>query len=385
VFPVIDRTHGFIYISKNSEEETVKKKKKWYFIGGGIAFFVLYIFAAAQPVHEETVLTHRWISSLVSAYPVEPEKREGIGRLIPFQLGNRFGYVDKDGNFTVNQVKIGRVSLSESYWAEYPPAPSRIEVRNPLSGEVLPLEKAYGYPLFLDEQIFLINSEQNAVSAFDSNGNLRWVYEFPATLTCIDAVNGLFLAGTLDGVVEILNAEGRRVFSFVPGGSRVSLIAGCAFSKDGSQFAVISGLDEQRFLFMERLGASVDNEYRVAYHEFLGEGFRRPVHIAFVDDGRRVAFERENGLGVYDIAGRKSSVIPIKGEIIDMDESGNGRLFFFITAQEGNLKRFGAVQFPDDLMFEAPFKSESAFLGRQNNTIFFGGGVNLAAFEITKK
>ncbi|MDR2793380.1 MAG: WD40 repeat domain-containing protein [Treponema sp.] len=377
----------------------MNNKRKLILAISGFVLFILYIFGAAQPIPEEMVLSPRWINSLTTTYPVAQdaavESYAKNGPLLPFQLGERFGYVDKDGNFTINQVKNGYISLSDDHWAEYEAIPDRIEVHNPVHSPVLSIEMGdraqsvrqtvQGYPVFLDKRIFLINNEQNSIAALDGNGNVMWIYDFAATLTCIDAANGLLLTGSLDGVVEILNSEGKRIFFFEPGGSRLSIILACAFSKDGSKFAIVSGIDEQRFLLMERLGESLNNEYRVTYHEFVGKGFRRPVPIAFVDNDNRVAFERETGLGLYEISSRKSLIVPLNGEIVTIDEKGSDRLLFLLLAQDGEQKQLVTIKFPAILMHKAPFKSDSVFLDRRDTTLYIGGGTNLASFEITKR
>jgi hypothetical protein len=359
--------------------ERSKVNRKLYFLIGGALLFVIYIFGAAKPVPVETVITNKWINSLTSTYPVA--KSDAVG-LLPFQLGDRFGYVDKDGTFTINRVKKGYVSLSDDNWAEFDAVPDKIEVHNPISSTLLSIDASLGYPVFLDKRTFLVSSEQNAITALDDNRNVLWTYDFASPLTCIDAAADFLLAGSLDGSVEVLDGRGKRVFFFEPGGSRFSIIVGCAFTEDASKIAIVSGIDEQRFLLMERLSDSVNNEYRVVYHEFLGEGFRHPVHVAFVDNDNRVAFEREKGLGLYDIANRKSITLPLTGSIVAIDETGSNRLLFLITAQSGIQKQLVAVKFPGSIMAEAPFKSEAVFLGRQDSVLYIGGGSALAAFEI---
>ncbi len=372
----------------------MSNKQKIIFIIGGILLFILYIFGAARPIPEEIVLESRWIKSLPSTYEAEGDdavlKDAEQGRLLPFQLGDRFGYTDKDGNFTVNRTTNGFVSLSGDYWADYAPVPQSVDVRDPAGGLVLSLDFTpggvpAGYPFFLDKRIFLINSEQTSISAITEDGSPLWTYDFASVITCVDAANGLLLIGSLDGAVEVLNSTGKRVFFFEPGGSRLSVILGCAFSRDGSQFAVVSGIDEQRFLHMERLGGSADNSYRVSYHEFLGRGFRSPVRVDFVDNDGRVVFERESGLGLYETASRISLTVPLDGEIAAIDGEGSDGLLFLLLDKGDNLKELAAVQFPASLMLKAPFTSRDVFLGRQDNILYIGGGSMLAALEIVKR
>jgi hypothetical protein len=365
----------------------VEKKKKKYWFAGVVLLFTGYVFIAARPVPVETILSPQWLSSLESTYPDfsgsdEPgENRE----FLPFQLGDRFGYVDSGGRFTLNRVKRGYISLSKDYWAEYDPVPGAIEVRNPLNEEILTIENPRGYPLFLDKKIFLLSDEQNSLSALDDSGKVRWTYDFAAPLTVIDAAAGFTLAGSLDGTVEVLNDQGLRIFFFEPGGSRLSVILGCAISKDGSKLAIISGIDDQRFLLLDRLGDAESNEYKVLYHEFLNDGFRRPVHVSFIDHDNCIAFERQGGLGIYNIAARTGIKIPLEGEIVALDGSGDDHLLFTVTSQSKEQKRLVAIRLPGTVIIEAPFKSETAFFSREGSRIYIGGGMTMASFELDKK
>jgi hypothetical protein len=362
----------------------VAKEKTKYWLITGLLLFIIYVFLAAQPIPVETILTSRWLTSLESNYPVYLGDADTAdpGELIPVQLGTRFGYVGADGRFSINRPLKGYISLSPENWAEYEAAPESIEIFNPQGEPVLTIEKSRAYPLFLDKRIFLISSEQNSLSALDKTGEILWTYDFAAPLTCIDAAAGFVLTGSLDGSVELLDAGGRLAFSpFEPGGSRLSVILGCSISKDGSRIAVISGIDDQRFLLLERFGET----YKVIYHEFLTDGFRRAVHVAFIDNDNRVAFEREGGIGIYDINSRTGIKLPLEGKIIAFDENGSGRIFFIITSQSEEEKRLVAVRFPGTVMLEAAFKSKTAFLGRQGPRLYVGGGMTLAAFELDKK
>jgi hypothetical protein len=382
----------------------VAKKKQKYLFFLGFAIFLIYIFAAAQPIPEETVLAARWLSSLESNYPIyinnfsgNPGGEAGENGpasppvLVPFELGNRFGYVGGDGRFTINQLKKGRLSLSGAYWTEYDALPGSIQIRDPQNQPVLEIENPGGYPLFLNNRIYILGDEQNSLRALDQDGNTLWTRDFPAPLTCVDGSGGYVLAGTLDGAVEILDPSGRPLIpAFEPGGSRLSVILGCAISEDASRLAIVSGVDDQRFLLLERSG----DTYKVIYHEFLGDGFRREVYVAFIENGSRVVYEREGGLGLYEIASRASIVLPLDGEILAMD-SGGGKYLFAIIAPKGRelggaspggipQKRFVAIGLPGTVVINAPFRSENAFFDRRGEGLFVGGDSTLVYFELEK-
>jgi hypothetical protein len=361
---------------------SVAKEKKKYWLILGFLIFVVYTFTAAQTIPEETILVPRWLSSLETNYSVymgaENTDAPDGDQLLPFQLGNRFGYVDTQGHFTINRAKTGYVSISDQRWAEYDAMPEKIEIWNAVNELLGTIEEGRGYPLFLDGKIYRLGEMQNSLSLVDEKGKIRWTHDFSAPLTSIDAAAGLILTGSLDGTVELLDTEGRRLFFFEPGGSRLSVILGCRISRDGRQLAVISGIDDQRFLLLEGFGDS----YKIIYHEFLEDGFRRAVRLAFVDNGSRIIYEREGGLGIYDIRTRQSTSLPLPGELIALDETGANSLLFAVISLGGQQKNLALIRLPATLVMQAPFKSETAFLSRRGSRLYVGGGMTLASFEL---
>ena len=361
--------------------------KKKYWIIAGILIFLVYVFFATQPIPPENILEPRWLTSLESGLVINmggssPE----TGAIIPFYFGNRFGYIDDGGQFILNRIQGEGSNTSGTYlsfsvhaWSEYEAMPSSIEVFDPNNQLIMAVNEPGGYPVFLDGRTYIIGSEQNSVSSLDENGNINWTYTFPAPLTAIDAAAGFVLAGTLDGAIELIDDSGTQIFSFEPGGSRLSVILGCAISKDGSMLAVISGIDEQRFLLIEKSG---DN-FRVMYHERLFTGFRRPVLIKFIENDKKIVFERNNGLGIYDIASRTSITIPIEDEIAAID-SGDSR-YLFVIGSNGTRKNLICIKLPGEIIFSAPFRSEAVFIERRNSRIFAGGDKSIISFELGKK
>lgn len=367
-----------------------EKKKFWIVLCG--ALFMGYFTLASRPVPRELVLVPRWFYSLESTYPeaVPAAPDSGAERdaaaedLLPFTLNRRFGFVNTEGRFLMNRTKTGELAIAENRWAEYDTEPATIAIKTALDAPAGTIKNPGGYPFFLDGRTFLIGNEQNALSEVDGSGEILWTYQFGAPLTCIDAAAGMVLTGSLDGVVELLDSGGNRMLVFEPGGSRYSIILGCAISRDGSRLGIISGIDDQRFLLLERFGNGT-GAYKVIYHEFMEDGFRRPVRIAFVDDGRRLVFERENGIGIYDINSMKGKEVSLPGELVALDESGGGGLCFVVMALPDGQKTLFTIQFPGSVLMRLPFKSEDVFLGRRDSRLFIGGGITLASFELEQK
>jgi hypothetical protein len=363
---------------------TVKKIRLQIVIGVFIVF--AYAFFAVSPIPEEDVLIKDWIRSFESAYPGTSSESE----LYPFEIGRpeavRFGYFDKTGVFTINRVTQKNLSLSASSgltgrFAEYDAVPRRLEIKNRTDETVLRFENNNGYPLFLNDKMYLVSFEQNAISEITDDGSVVWSYALASPLTCVTGARGRLLLGTLDGTIELLDEKGSRAFFFETGGSRITCIYGAAISQDLSHIAVISGIDDQRFLLFEQYAGS----YQVSHHEFIGDGKRRPVMIRFLDDDTRLAYEYEEGLGLYEIKSRTSYRIPLDGDIAAIDNEGQNGIFFLVTKQEENQKYLIGIKYPSSIMVKTPFKSADVFLYRRDNALFIGSDRSLAAFTLDKK
>jgi hypothetical protein len=356
---------------------------------------VIYFLVAARPVPREIILSFAWLSSLESESPVLLKTSNTSGQILPYALGSHFGYIDSSGKFVINKIKKSDIYLDEKIWTETGNTPFGIEIKNILQETVINIENAKGYPILLDDRVFVLGSNQNELSEIGPDGNILWTYEYGAPITCIDVAAGLVLTGSLDGISEILDSAGNRIYYFEPGGSRYAVIFGCAISRNGSRVGIISGIDKQRFILLERFANT--NEYRVVYHEFLETGFRRPVHISFIDEDRRIVFEREGGLGCYSSGSRRTIFIPLDGEIAVIDKSGDQGLLFLIISRSMQRKELIGIRIPQDNMFsgsgdmrntifiKAPFRSDDVFLGRTSSMFVAGGGKVLISFDLEEK
>ena len=364
--------------------------------------FIVYFILAARPVPQETILSAVWISSLLAENPqtsvISASADNVYGDFIPFTLGNRFGYVNSSGEYAINRVKNNNIYLGGNFWTEYETQPAKIEVKSLFDELLINIENTRGYPILLDNRVFILGNEQNELSEIDSDGNVIWTYEFGAPITCIDAAAGLVLTGSLDGVIEILDSFGKRIFYFKPGGSRYDVILGCAVSGNGSRLGIICGVDNQRFLYLERFG-NTGGEYRVIYHEYLETGFRRPVRVLFTDEDRRIVFERAGGINCYNIKARHGVFIPLDGKISAIDNSGDQGLIFLITSDLIRRNELIGIKLPEykrmmlagkndtqgAVFLRASFNSDDVFLGRNGSKLIIGGGSTLISFDLEDK
>jgi hypothetical protein len=185
-------------------------------------------------------------------------------------------------------------------------------------------------------------------------------------------------------MVELLDSEGKTVFPSYAPSARITVILACRISSDGSKLALVAGIDQQRFIFLERYG---DSDYRVTYHEFLkGRAFRREVHMAFINGDSKVVFEQEEGLGIFDVKTRTKTTLPLEGTIQALDDTGEDGLLFLVTAGRSGAsrKRLIALDLSGKVLVNVPFTSENTFLARRGKELFIGGGMTLASFSLDR-
>jgi hypothetical protein len=355
-------------------------KKTVFKISAAALTALLYAFVAASSVPEEEVLTKGWLCSYESAYP----ESSASEKLFPFETAAHFGYFDAEGKFTLSRLKKNKLSISEKVFAEYDAVPQEIEIRDNRDQPLSTLPTPQGYPLFLNDRVYLVSFEQNAVSALSPDNELQWNYVFTAPLTCVAGAGGYLLTGALNGAIELLDENGKRVFFFETGGSRITCVYGVAVSDDLSHLAVVSGVDNQRILIFEQYAGS----YRVVFHEFTGLGKRRPVRVLF--GGGRVFYEHDKGLGIYEIKTRTNRIVPLEGEISAIDGGGTGGSNIdndrvYLVVEKGGVQRLLAVDYPATVTMNAPFKSAEVFLHRRGKQLFVGTERTLVSFMLEKK
>ncbi len=354
-----------------------KKRRKWIILY--VLFFIAYLFIASTPIKKELCLSPLWtLSTQKPPTPSEPAAASEI--LYPFLSLDSFGYFSPDGNIVLAQDRDDSLRLSPNFWSKDDAVTGRSEFFNPL-GDRLFVSSEPGESFFDDNRIFILSPNQNSVSAFNKSGELLWRRDFPAPITALDAASGLFLAGLLNGAIELIDSSGKALFKFTPGGSRVGVIYAARLCSGGSGIALVSGIDPQRFLYLEGEGEA----YKVVHHEYLPGELRRPVKTAVPASGSVVVYERTDGLGFFKVSDRKTNTAQLAGGVlIEIEESSSDDSLFALIERTGKRFLIG-LRYDSTLSMEAAHDEAISILTRSNNQLFLSGSNAVMAFELLER
>jgi hypothetical protein len=218
------------------------------------------------------------------------------------------------------------------------------------------------------------------VSELGPSGQVSWSYQLPSIATAFDAKAGLAVFGLMDGRLVGLDAAGKAVLDFAPGGSRIAGVYGVAVSPDGLFVAAITGADKQRLVVLEKRSAA----YRVTYHRYLASDYRRPVYIAFTDDGSRLAYESPAGIGVYNRASRSETVVSIPATSRLGQTLLKGKLMVFLSGSGGE-KRLVCTALPDRRVVDIRVKAGLAFAEARGDSIFLGTDDRIVRMDLQER
>lgn len=340
-------------------------------------FFLVYLFAAATPLRSEFVLDPRWVVDILG----EATTRSGNENLVPFRLGDRFGYIGENGSLAASMRlpssgvsfegkadddSPSDVALSDTAFAVYSSDYMRIEAKAP-DGSTLFLSDLPGIPYFSNDRRFLVSPGMDAIGEYRSDGYLAWNYEFPAIITAFEATREFTVAGLMNGMVEGVDRNGARNFSFETGGSRIPVIYGLAVSGSGDAIALVCGLDRQRFIYLERKGG----DFRVAHHRYLDSSYRSPVAIRFSADGRFAYFAQPEGISVFDAKKRSFGSVPFVSTNFDvLTEGGKGFVILSSSIPEGRM--IICVDPPGRVIFSHLLPSGISFVAMRGESLYLG-------------
>lgn len=354
------------------------EKKRKYVVPLSICFLVAYLFLASRPLETEPALSPDWTVSLDRQ---GHEPRSFIPpQAIPFVSTGHFGFLDEQGELYLCEERSERLSIGPFAWSRYPARAETARIIHTDTQRVV-MSSLPGYPWLADGSTWILAPEQQAISLITDTGEEAWTYHFDAPITSLDAANGILMAGLLTGTVHALDHQGSVIFSFTPGASRVELVCGAKLSPDARFMGIVSGLDRQRVLLLERTG----NAWKVVWHRYMDTDFRRPVQLYFLDGGRKLLHEDKEGISIVDTLRRQTHHIPLSGTLLAVTDSDNDSLYFALTGIDQTTRELTGIKNATSIFYQSRWSSDNSFLARQGRHLILGGKRTLAGVLLEEK
>jgi hypothetical protein len=288
---------------------------------------LVYFFIGAEPLSKEFTARPAWRTAL---QPLP--STEILPGAFEFSTGDWYGFIAEDGRLGLSANTPGGAVISD--WAYVALSDGAVsgtshELRGP-DGQLLGTLPS-GAPFFSGIRLFSASMDGTTLSAHGQDGAAAWTHTFPSQLSAFAANDDLAIGGTVDGWLEAVNTEGDRVLRFAPGGSRLPVILGVGISPSSSWIAILSGLDRQRLVVLGR-GKS---DYRVVSHRYLESDFRVPARVTVLGDDRHVLYRQPDGIGVWEVSGKASTILPVKADDFDVYYDSAQGLAYLVARSAG--------------------------------------------------
>jgi len=307
-----------------------------------VAYFLLFPY----PLGRELVLRARWRVHLpAEGAPVAVARRAApASTLAPFQLGDLYGFVSRDGELaSLARTPFG-VALSSGGSVAYARIGGTWVMDGP-TGQPLQSFSGDGYPLLGPEgdRVFLVKTDLTGLRELAPSGEVAWQRDFPSMLTSVAVAGDWLAAGLMHGAVALVDRTGSLAFEGGVSDSRIAAAFGVAVTPDGERLAAVTGIGPQWLTIWRR---SRDG-YAVVARVPLESDFRREVRIAFAADGRSIACEAAGGAAVVASANGSRSLVPVPGRLTGiafLPAAGGRPGTWFVAARDGAEAQLAAVR-----------------------------------------
>ena len=338
---------------------------------------VLYAFFAVRPLSKEIHFITKWTTDCNKVSPNAGNVEES--EYIPFKLGQTAGYFTQDGIILQSFTFPYKIALSNQDYCTYGTSDSSLKL---FSRQKKPLAelKMQGFPFFHEGQKFLMLPGGVSFAFLDENFAPKWKFENYAPITAFDCGQNSVVAGYADGSILIFDNEGKIQRQYEPGGSAFPVILGLAGAADGNTTASVSGRQKQRFT----LAKQENGITRIVFHEYLEQETTRQVLTEFSRDENFCYFAHKDCLGILDCKSLKSKHIPIKGTILSIQETEDGKNTFVLSKNSGRYS-VSVIQKHNSYCGSFDFFAENAFITVRDNSLFVGRDNFLSRIDLEFK
>lgn len=320
-------------------------------------------------------MTPEWTVDISKA-PVE--NTENLS-LHPFHLGNFQGYFSDDGQIASCTQIPYRTTISSDYYALYSQDSQNIEVFDRYAQKAFTITGS-GFPFIQEDRAYLFLPGGSSVAFIDKNGSWKNLFEYTSPITCFNSSEYGAVAGFADGVLCIFNSEGDAVITTEPGGSDFSVILGADISKTGKYFACVSGQEKQRFVLYRQ----EENHSKIIFHEFFDESLTRQTYVHFSEKEGMVYYNYKNGLGIVNTETGEAFHIPVKGKVLDIQESTVSDSVF-VLSRNGSTYTVMILENFYSKVGTFSFNAESCFIQADTNMLFIGRDNKISRITLSRE
>jgi hypothetical protein len=288
---------------------STKKNRPFRVFLLAVVTIILYFALFPYPAGKELVARPAWAVPLPAVIPAAPAGADAGKAAAPFQLGDVFGYVNDEGAFLSVDRTAFRVSLSQNGFVTYSRVGNTWFLQDPrgrrqyaFSGDGYPMLSADG------SRLFTVKTDLSGLTELDRSGSPVWSRDFPSLMTGVSIGTDGLAIGLLSGEVDLVDRQGKLVFSAPSQGSRIPAVMGVALSPDEALLATVGGVDPQLLTVLERRGPST---YQSISDTPTGTDFRREVRMGFDPSGSYLYYEGREGVGLWDARGRRAALVPL--------------------------------------------------------------------------
>ena len=120
------------------------------------------------------------------------------------------------------------------------------------------------------------------------------------------------------------------------------------------------------------------------YHRWLDSDFRRPIGISFTADGRRLVYETNEGVSIWDHDTNSESLIEARYRSGAGSTARRGKLIVLLTGREDHVRLLCAA-LPDMRIVDAALPDGAALAAVEDDSIYICVGDRILRCELEER
>lgn len=349
-------------------------------LGIALLFTIIYVLIFSLPLKKELVFKPRWVQDLTHPSKIA---KSATSEAIGFRIGQVFGYATPQGAVEYLNTTPFNVAMTDKYFINFSSV-SQDLVEKDRSGRITRTVASRGYPIFLANRFFIIDTDRRAISERDGQGETLWRRDFGSLVTSMAANASEVVVGLMNGSIVVVGKRGRVSFRYAPGGSKIPIVYGCAISQNGDYLALVSGLDPQKFILLARAKSG----YRPRRIVTLDTPQRNEVFIHFYPGVPYVYVESSGAVDYFALLGNRSGRIPVDGRIVGMS-NGNNAVIYAVSAaisspgkdSSSRLAELTAFAPAGNVLMRTRFPAGQLFVKAQGDSVYLGAETSLMRID----